>query len=217
MASNHPGWGRNCHTAVSDGGIDARGSNAATGSGAVLVIEDDEEFAETVELWLEGAWDVRVAFDGDEGVEAFSSDIDVVLLDRRMPRMPGDDALTKLREQPGAAGIAMMTAVDPGWEIAEMDYDMYLKKPVRQSEIRDAVAALHARVQYSPEIRTLLSVDSKIAWLRERFQADDLADSEQFQALTAQRNRLETELADELEAIDQAELDALRWNDGPAE
>jgi DNA-binding response OmpR family regulator len=58
----------------------------------VLVIEDDQELAETVALGLRSArMAVDVAFDGGAGlVHAQVNDYDVIVLDRDLPVIHGD-------------------------------------------------------------------------------------------------------------------------------
>jgi DNA-binding response OmpR family regulator len=70
----------------------------------VLVIEDDEELAETVAIGLRDArMAVDVALDGDRGLaRALVHDYDVIVLDRDLPAVHGDEVAQGL--SPPAAG-----------------------------------------------------------------------------------------------------------------
>ena len=102
------------------------GSDTAT----VLVVDDEEEVADVYALRLRNEYDTRVAYGGEDALETIDVDVDVVLLDRRMPDIPGDEVLEQIREKGYDCRIIMLTAVDPGLDIVEMPFDEYLCKPV---------------------------------------------------------------------------------------
>ena len=72
----------------------------------VLVIEDDEELAETVAAGLRDArMAVDVALDGSAGlVRARVTDYDVIVLDRDLPVLHGDECAGSWSRQAVAAG-----------------------------------------------------------------------------------------------------------------
>src|SRR3954452_6537996 len=79
----------------------------------VLVVEDDAEIAGALRrsLRIEG-YDVRVAGDGDEALsESGLFEPDLVVLDRRLPRLEGIEVAERPREK-GDAPIIMLTARD---------------------------------------------------------------------------------------------------------
>lgn len=113
------------------GHVDSRpGSNST-----VLVVDDEGPFARTVALWLDEYWTTMVATDGEVAVQRYGPNVDAVLLDRRMPRLSGDEVLEEIRAQDGSARVAMMTALEPDLDVVDMDFDMYLGSlsPVRRS------------------------------------------------------------------------------------
>ncbi|MFC7199685.1 response regulator [Halospeciosus flavus] len=189
---------------LSDGG--GGSAETTTDGGHVLVVDDDEAFANTVKLWLEAAWDVTLAHDGDEAVEQYGPHIDVVLLDRRMPTMAGDEALPKIREQEGDACIAMMTAVDPEWDIVEMDFDMYLTKPLDREDLIDAVEELFTWTRYARETRALFKLSSKIGTLEKRYSEEELQGDERYEKLIAERERIQQTAREEMNELSPQEL-----------
>ena len=104
----------------------------------VLVVDDEEAFAESAALWLEDDYQVRVATDGEAAIEKYDRGVDAVLLDRRMPGLSGDEVLDRLDDAHGDAGIAMMSAVEPDYDVVEMPFDSYLRKPVAKDDIQAA-------------------------------------------------------------------------------
>ena len=82
----------------------------------VLVIEDDQEMAETVAAGLRQArMAVDVALDGPAGLErALASDYDVIVLDRDLPGMHGDDVCARLVASRCRSRVLMLTAAARG-------------------------------------------------------------------------------------------------------
>lgn len=172
----------------------------------VLVVDDEEPFARTVALWLDEYWTTIVATDGEEAVEQYSPDIDAVLLDRRMPRLSGDEALERIRAQNGTTRVAMMTALEPDLDIVELDFDVYLEKPVERQEVVDTTKTLLERADYSQELRALYALSNKIAELRSKYPEETLADDERFQRLVEERQRVREQAETQVEDIDEQEF-----------
>ncbi|WP_435335057.1 bacterio-opsin activator domain-containing protein [Haloarchaeobius sp. TZWWS8] len=127
----------------------------------VLVVDDDEDLADTCRYWLEDDdYRVRTAYSGEEALEVIDADVDLVLLDRRMPRLSGDETLDKIREAGFDCPIAMMTAVAPDTDIVDMPFDDYLVKPVSKADILDAADELLARSDFSEEVREYFALEA---------------------------------------------------------
>ena len=77
----------------------------------VLVIEDDEELAETVAAGLRDARiAVDVALDGGAGLaRAWVIDYDVIVLDRDLPVVHGDEVCAQLIAAGGRSRVLMLT------------------------------------------------------------------------------------------------------------
>ncbi|MDY6780939.1 MAG: response regulator, partial [Halobacteria archaeon] len=65
----------------------------------VLIVDDDPHVADLYSDWLEGSYDTRTANDGGSALEMIDSDTDVVVLDRRMSSVSGDEVLERLRDE----------------------------------------------------------------------------------------------------------------------
>jgi DNA-binding response OmpR family regulator len=128
----------------------------------VLVIEDDEELAETVALGLRREdMAVDVAFDGDAGLErAMVNDYDVIVLDRDLPLMHGDDVCARLVAEGRRSRVLMLTsagAVEDRVGGLGLGADDYLPKPFAFAELVARIHALFRRSQ--PAVPPLLSFD----------------------------------------------------------
>lgn len=116
----------------------------------VLVVEDEEVMAEAVAMGLRRAGhSVDVVFDGRDGEEmAATTPYDVVLLDRDLPGMHGDDVCRSLVASGVPARIMMLTAaslVPDRVDGLNLGADDYLAKPFAFAELLARVDALGRR------------------------------------------------------------------------
>ena len=147
----------------------------------VVVVDDDRALADTCEYWLRGEYDVRVAYGGKQALERVDSDVDVVLLDRRMPDLSGDEVLDAIDDRGFDCRVAMMTAVAPDTDIVEMPFDEYLVKPVDEGSVTGTVEELLVRAEFDDRIREYFALASTEAVLdgrevRDPAALDDLTD-----------------------------------------
>jgi DNA-binding response OmpR family regulator len=131
----------------------------------VLVVDDDQALADTCEYWLREEYEVRVAYGGREALERVDDDVDVVLLDRRMPDLSGDEVLEAIDDRGLDCRIAMMTAVAPDTDIVEMPFDEYLVKPVDEGSVTETVEELLVRAEFDERIREYFALASTEAVL----------------------------------------------------
>jgi DNA-binding response OmpR family regulator len=100
----------------------------------VLVIEDDVEMAETVAIGLRRErMAVDIATDGPSGLDkAIANDYDVVVLDRDLPGLHGDQICAELVASGCRSRVLMLTAADSMQEVVDglgLGADDYLSKP----------------------------------------------------------------------------------------
>jgi DNA-binding response OmpR family regulator len=176
--------------------------SSAAGAGAtVLVVEDEQELADLYADYLSDH-DTLTAYTGEEALELLDESVDVVLLDRRLPVMSGNEVVAGIEERDLECRIAMVTAVNPDFDIIDLRIDDYLVKPVTQSEVRETVARLVKLDEYNERVRELTAKQLKRNVLEVEKTKQDLDGSREFEELQADIARLETEveqIADELD------------------
>jgi CheY-like chemotaxis protein len=148
----------------------------------VLVVDDEQDVAEAYALWLSGDYDVRTAHHGQEALEQMDDDVDVILLDRRMPRMSGDEVLQEITKRRYDCLVGMVTAVEPDYDIVDMEFDEYLTKPVTRQEINDTVEGLLALDDRHEDERRAVSLANKRSAL-ESYKNDRELDDERYREL----------------------------------
>ncbi|MFB6072892.1 MAG: bacterio-opsin activator domain-containing protein [Halobacterium sp.] len=137
-----------------------QGSGAVQGRPRVLVVDDDEDLADTYAHWLRDDYDVQTAYSGEEALDVISPEVDIVLLDRRMPRTPGDEILDEIRERELNCAVGMLTAVKPDSDIVDLPFDEYLVKPITRQELLEAVDDLSFRDMLDEDARDYLAMSS---------------------------------------------------------
>ncbi len=116
----------------------------------VLVVEDEQLLADAVATGLRReAMAVDVVYDGAAALERIGvNDYDVVVLDRDLPLVHGDDVCRKIVELGMPTRVLMLTAsgdVSDRVEGLEIGADDYLPKPFAFSELIARVRALGRR------------------------------------------------------------------------
>lgn len=182
-------------------------------SGVVLVVDDDPHLVGMYAAMLEDSHTVRTATSGEEALDRLTEEIDVMLLDRRMPGRSGDDVLETVREEGYDCRVAMLTAVEPEVDITEMAFDAYVVKPIRQQDLHDLVESLLLRAGCSRDTRELLSVTSKLVALESQFHEDKLAGHEEYRRLRERRERLEAKNSQRIATLMQRDESCVVFRD----
>jgi two-component system alkaline phosphatase synthesis response regulator PhoP len=113
----------------------------------ILLVDDDPDFVEAVKVIVEKAgYDVRVAYDGQEGIDAVKEKMpDLIVLDVMMPVMNGHEACAKLKgdKETAEIPIILLTAVADRVttstythrDMLESEADDYIPKPVEPNDL----------------------------------------------------------------------------------
>jgi DNA-binding response OmpR family regulator len=118
----------------------------------VLVVEDHARLADSVARVLRRAgMAVDVAYDGIVALEnAAVTDYDVVVLDRDLPGVPGDEVCRRLMREPARTRVLMLTAAGTIADRVDgltLGADDYLPKPFAYLELVARIRALGRRTQ----------------------------------------------------------------------
>jgi len=118
----------------------------------VLVIEDDAELAEAIGTGLRREqMAVDIALDGPAGLDrALVTGFDVIVLDRDLPGLHGDDVCTELVAAGGRSRVLMLTAaatIEDRVDGLDLGADDYLPKPFAFAELVARIRALLRRAQ----------------------------------------------------------------------
>jgi DNA-binding response OmpR family regulator len=118
----------------------------------ILVVEDEPLLADAVATWLRGeAHAVDVVYDGGAALERFGvHDYDVVVLDRDLPIVHGDEVCRQVAASDSPTRLLMLTAaagIDDRVTGLTLGADDYLSKPFEFRELSARVLALGRRAR----------------------------------------------------------------------
>ena len=135
----------------------------------ILVVEDDAAHARMLKTLIsDWGYEVVLADDGDTGVEQVTSrSFDIVLLDMKMKRMSGMEALSQILAYNPSLPVVMMTAyssVDTAVEALKIGAYDYLTKPLDFDRLKLTMERILERIFLQSENRQL----------KERLKSDSL-------------------------------------------
>lgn len=169
----------------------------------ILVVEDDTAVAQLYVQFLEPEYHVITTETAAAAISLLREQaagteldqpIDAVLLDRRLPDAPGSDVLDVITAEGLDCRVAMVTGVEPGFDILDMEFDLYILKPVTRTELLDAVETLFVRSEYGGLPREAASLVSKRALLESQKSEAELDASEEYRELLDRMAALDEEL-----------------------
>ncbi|MEF8813861.1 MAG: response regulator [Halovenus sp.] len=156
-----------------------------------LVVDDEKEVADAYALRLRGLCDVETVYGGREALSIVDEEnVDIVLLDRHMPSMSGDEVLAELNDRGYYGRVIMVTAIDPGFDVLDMPFDDYLCKPIDREDVRAAVSQQCTILGYET-LGEYFSVESKRRVIEAEIAADEREAHEEYQETKARARQLE--------------------------
>ena len=160
---------------------------------SVLIVEDEQDLADLYTAWLSESYSVKTAYNGEQALDALDECIDVVLLDRRMPGLSGDEVLEYIRSQGYDIRVAIVSAVTPDVNVIDMGFDDYLVKPVDSTELHDAVEQMLARSRVDATTRELAQLMTKKATIEAELSQSKLQEHDEYRQLQRRIEALQTE------------------------
>jgi len=180
-----------------------------------LVVDDEQEVADAYALRLRGYCDVETAYGGEAALSVVDdSSVDIVLLDRHMPGLSGDNVLSELVERDYYGRVVMVTAVDPGIEVLDMPFDDYLCKPVEREDIRAVIDQQQQILAYET-LGEYFSAEAKRAVLEAELEAEKRREHATYAEVAERAERLERrvrrlltddDVLDQFDAVEREEV-----------
>lgn len=175
--------------------------SATSDHATVLIVEDEQPLADLFAQLLTPSYTVHTAANGREALDRMSHVVDVVLLDRRMPGLSGDEVLRAIRQEGYDCRVAMVTAVTPDVDILEMGFDDYLVKPVDKTTLNELVERLLELDDHDTLVREYDRLISKMAALEAEQNVFELVENEKYERLQDRLDELEAELDEQQLAV----------------
>lgn len=166
-----------------------------TDHASVLVVEDDPEVAAAHAARLRPAYSVETVGTGRAALSALDPTVDVVLLDRGLPDLSGDEVLRRISAGEADPMVCMVTGTEPDGEALGLPFDAYLVKPVAGDDLRGTVERLLCRAEVTARQRELFAIAEKLALLESTPASDDRERARLRAEFEALRARLDEDVA----------------------
>ena len=135
----------------------------------VLVVDDEDRFRKSLSdrLKLRG-YPVQDTGDGEEAIRIVRQTLpDVVILDRKMPGMQGEEVLKELKKIAPAVQVIILTghgSIESAAESGRLDAFAYLQKPCETEELISAIERAGQEKVYAMARLGIPKVESKSGW-----------------------------------------------------
>lgn len=182
-------------------------SNTSHRSATVLIVEDEGAIRDVYARWLADRYNVRLASSGTEALDHFDESVDIVLLDRRLPDIAGEELLPKLRDRNADCRVAIVSTVEPDYDIIDLGFDLYVEKPVTDPEVLyETIRTLLHRSQFDEKMQEFLSLASKKATLDAAKPPAELWASDEYTELFSKIQSLREELRGVTDVLNDEDL-----------
>jgi DNA-binding NtrC family response regulator len=137
----------------------------------IMIVDDEKDFVEMLGLRLkEKGENVVTAYNGNECLKALeTTDVDVIILDVKMPGMNGIDTLKEIKKKQPLVEVIMLTghgtiqtAID-GMKIGAFDF---LLKPADFDELLDKITS--ARQRKKEQMERIRNAEANILFRQSR-------------------------------------------------
>lgn len=180
-----------------------------TGTPRVLIVDDERHLADLYAGWLADAYPVRVAYDGDQAMEALDHSVEVVLLDRRMPDLSGEEFLDAVATRGYSCRVALVTATEPDYDVLGVGFDGYLVKPVSLVDLHTTIDRLLTRNSYDEQVDEYARLLSRKAALETEKSHRQLERSRTFAELESEIERLGSSVDNMVRRFDEDDVVAV--------
>jgi DNA-binding response OmpR family regulator len=126
-----------------------------------------------------------------------------------MPGISGDEVLETIRDRALDCRVAMVTAVDPDFDIIDMPFDDYVIKPVSREDLFETIQRLLTCSEYEARLRKYYALTAKHATLLANKPEAELADNEDFEHLERRMEELQEGLDETIAEFDDDDFTAV--------
>lgn len=188
------------------------GKNSDSNKKNILIVEDDPSERELYQEILKDKYNIKQAKNGEEALKKIAPNTDLILLDRKMPGITGDEVLEKIRNHENQKirdiPVIMLTALDAGLDIINMKFEDYLNKPTSPQELRKKIKKTLSVSKYHKDLDEYYSLINKKNILQETLTEEELS-NEDYKNLEKRVERKREEINEEItDIMDNTPLEA---------
>lgn len=173
----------------------------------VLVVDDEQGLADLYEAWLTQDFTTESVYHGRDAIERLADDIDIVLLDRRMPGVSGDEVIEHIYDREFDCRVALISGIEPDLDLLDLPIDGYLIKPIEQDELLGLVEDLLGVSGYDRSLKEIHRLATTLSAVEQAASTEELETSDRYRALYQRLQGLREELSEVDRGQSQSEFD----------
>lgn len=158
--------------------------------GKVLVVDDDAMMADLVAEWVAEKWACEVRYSGPDAFDAMDASFDVLVSDRSMPELSGDDLARAVRDAGMTIPILLVSGDRPDFGVLDVPFNDYLVKPVDRPEVQAAIEELFLRRSYREPVQRFLDLVARLDVLETELPREALLGNDEYLGLKAKADEL---------------------------
>ncbi|PTD93538.1 hypothetical protein C9439_07225 [archaeon SCG-AAA382B04] len=166
----------------------------------ILIVEDDPAERELYQEILKKQYNTKTAKNGEQALQKTTPNTDLLILDRKMPGITGDQVLKEIRQSNNQKikniPTIMLTALDADLDIINMQFNDYLNKPISPQQLRKKIKETLSVSRYHEDLDEYYSLINKKNVLQEALIQEELTNDEKY-------NNLKEKIADKEQKINQ--------------
>lgn len=171
----------------------------------VLVVDDDPELADLYARWLARTYTTQTAYDGETALDVLDSATDAVFLDRRMPGLSGDAVAGRIDASDVDCHVVLMSAITPDFDLLDLPFDDYLRKPVSGEDLASTLETVMARSAGDPRTAELCTLERTRTLIGETKSEAALAAHDGFQRLLGRIETLRADTGHQVQSVTSAD------------
>lgn len=107
-----------------------------------------------------------------------------------MPSMSGEEVLETIQDTNLSVQVAMVSGIDPDFDLIDLPVDDYLQKPVDRPTLQELVEQLLLRQTYHPTVQKFFVCTAKLDCLATVKSTSEMVENEQYLSLRAKADEL---------------------------
>ncbi|ESS08232.1 MAG: response regulator containing CheY-like receiver, AAA-type ATPase, and DNA-binding domain protein [uncultured archaeon A07HN63] len=181
----------------------------------VVIVDDEERVAKCYKLFINDRYEAHIATGGQEAVDTLTREVEVILLDRRMPEMHGHEVLDHIHAEDYDCRVIIISALDPDMEVLDYQFSKYLKKPIVKEQLLDTIEQVRMLDRYETLLTEYYQAVEKYSIMQSEFTSATLENNTQFQELEEDISHLRAEIDETLSVFNETTERLLRGEDIP--
>lgn len=162
-------------------------------STTIVLADDDDRLVEMHTNWL-SEFEIKTATDGKTARDALDETVDVLITDRRMPELSGEELAQYVATSGYDCRTVFVSSVGPDQSLCSVPFDGYVQKPAAPEKLQTVIDDVVARKSQPPKVREFESLQARIELFESQLPKERRKETEAYRNLCDRLLTLDREL-----------------------